>query len=150
MVIVYNTAVGADGDIDAGLLEVPVPFPCDLEQRSCLTPADTLLFAGNADAASADAYLYKVRTALRKEAEAVGIDDVARADLDAVAVLFADIVYGYLLPFREALGGVDAEHVHACLNELGYTLRIVARVDACADHVAFVAVDALQRIGLMG
>ena len=54
-----------------------------------------------------------------------------------------------LLPLREALGRIDAEHVGSGLHELGYALDVVARVDASAHDVALVLVHELIGAGLV-
>ena len=50
---------------------------------------------------------------LDPSARRLAVHDVAGADLDAVAVMLPHPRKGELLPFREALGGVDAQHIRA-------------------------------------
>ena len=149
VIIVDKTAVRADGNVDAGLFEILVTSGCDLDERGGLTAADALGLAGDADRAAADTDLYEVCACLCEEAEAVRIDDVARADLDAFAVSLADELDGLFLPAGEALGGVDAQNVCACLNESGNALCVVAAVYARADDVALPAVEDLVGVILM-
>ena len=78
MIVVHDAAVGADGDIHAGLAEVFVACGAHLNERGGLAAADTLRFARDADGAAADADFDKVRAALGEEAEAVAVDDIAR------------------------------------------------------------------------
>jgi hypothetical protein len=85
-----------------------------------------------------------------KEAEALGVDHVASADLDLVAVLLANPVERELLPLGEALGRVDAEHVGARIEKLGDALGVVARVDAGADEIALVGIEELVGVFLVG
>ena len=143
----HDAAVGADGHVDAGLAEVLVACAADVDDGRRLTAADALGLARDADRAAADADLHEVRAAVGEEAEAVRVDDVARADLDALAVALADPRDGALLPLGVALGRVDDEHVHTGLDQCGHTLGVVAGVDARADEVALLAVE--QLVGLL-
>ena len=81
MIIVNDTAVRADRNVDAGLFEILVTSGCNLDQSGSLTAADALLLTGDADGAAADADLDKVRAGLSEEAEALTVNDVACADL---------------------------------------------------------------------
>ena len=146
MVIVYDTAVGADGDIYACFFKILISLGADLDQRGSLAAADTFGLAGDTDGAAADTDLDEIGTAVSKIAEALSVNDIARAYLNGVAVMLADPRERDLLPLVEALGRVDHEHVHACLDESGHALGIVARVDARADDEALVLVE--QLIGL--
>ena len=150
MVVVDDAAIGADGHVDAGLLEVLVAGAADVDERGGLAAADALGLAGDADGAAADTDLDEVRTAVCQEAEALGVDDVAGTDLDGVAVVGANPLDGALLPLGEALRGIDAQNVCACLDEQGHALGVVARVDARADHVALVGIEQLVGVGLVG
>ena len=145
--VVHDAAVGADGHVDAGLAEVLVACAADVDDGRRLTAADTLGLARDADRAAADADLHEVRAAVGEEAEAVRVDDVASADLDALTVALADPRDGALLPLGVALGRVDDEHVHTGLDQCGHTLGVVAGVDARADEVALLAVE--QLVGLL-
>ena len=64
MVVVDDTAVGAHGHVDAGLLVVLVASAADVDQRGGLTAADALGLAGNADRTAADTDLDEVGTAV--------------------------------------------------------------------------------------
>ena len=67
VVVVNDTAVRADRNIDAGLLEILVTGGCNLDQSRSLTAADALLLTGDADGAAADADLDEVRARLGEE-----------------------------------------------------------------------------------
>ena len=54
------------------------------------------------------------------------------------------------LPLREALGGVDAEHICASLDKCGNTLGVISCVYTCADNIALVRVEKLVGVVLMG
>ena len=149
MVVVDDTAVGAHGHVDTGLLVVLVASAADVDQRGGLTTTDTLGLAGDADGAAADTDLDEVGTAVRQEAEALGVDDVTGTDLDVLAVVGADPLDGALLPLAEALGRVDAQDIGTGLDEQRHALGIVAGVDTGADHVALVAVEQLVGVGLV-
>ena len=147
VIVVHDAAVGADGDIHAGLAEVFVARGAHLNERGGLAAADTLRFARDADGASADADFDKVRAALGEKAEAVAVDDVARADLDGIAIVRAHVVDDLLLPDGVSLGRVDAQHIRASLHKRGDALGVVAGVDARADEVALLVV--LKREGVL-
>ena len=149
VVVVDDTAVGAHGHVDAGLLVVLVASAADVDQRGGLATADALGLAGNADGTAADTHLDKVGTAVGQKAEALGINDVAGTNLDVLAVVGADPLDGALLPLAETLGRVDAQDIGAGLDEQRHALGIVAGVDAGADHVALVAVEQLVGVGLV-
>ena len=149
MIVVDDTAVGAHGHVDTGLLVVLVASAADVDQRGSLATADTLGLAGNADGATADTDLDEVGTAVCQEAEALGVDDVTGTNLDVLAIVGADPLDGALLPLAEALGGVDAQNVGTGLDEQRHTLGIVAGVDTGADHVALVVIEQLVGVGLV-
>ena len=149
MVVVDDTAVGAHGHVDAGLLVVLVTGAADVDQRGGLATADALGLAGDADGTAADTDLDEVGTAVGQEAEALGVDDVTGTDLDVLAVVGADPLDGALLPLAEALGGVDAQDVGTGLDEQRHALGIVAGVDTGANHVALVVIEQLVGVGLV-
>ena len=144
MVVVDDTAIGADRDVDARLLIVAVTLGADIDECRGLAAADALRLARDADGATADADLDEVRTCLCEEAEALCIDDIAGADLDVIAEMLVDVAKRDALPLGEALRGVDAEHIRTSLQQGRYALCIVARVDAGADDVALVLIDELE------
>ena len=149
MVVVDDTAVGAHGHVDAGLLVVLVASAADVDQRGGLATADALGLAGNADGTAADTDLDEVGTAVGQEAEALGVDNVTGTDLDVLAVVGANPLDGALLPLAEALGGVDAQDIGTGLDEQRHALGIVAGVDTGADHVALVVIEQLVGVGLV-
>ncbi len=150
VMIVHDAAVGADGHVDAGLAEVLVAGLRHFNGRGGLAAADALGLAGDADGTAADADLHKVGARVGEEAEALGVNHVARADLHVVAVVLAHPFDGHLLPVGIALGAIDAQHVGAGLDKRRHTLGVVAGVDARAHHVALVGVQKLVGIGLVG
>ena len=149
VVVVDDTAVGAHGHVNTGLLVVLVTGAADVDQRGGLATTDTLGLASDADGTAADTDLDEVGTAVGQEAEALGVDNVTGTDLDVLAVVGADPLDGALLPLAEALGGVDAQDIGTGLDEQRHTLGIVAGVDAGADHVALVVIEELVGVGLM-
>ena len=149
MVIVYDAAVRADRHIYAGFQVIFIARRGNLDQRGRLTAADALLLAGNADRAAADADLDKVRARVREEAEAFPIDDVARADLDRVAIILAHPRERTALPLGKALGGIDAQHIRAGLDQSGYALGIIAGINARAHNIALMLVKQFERICLV-
>ena len=149
MVVLYDTAVRADWNIDAGLFEVFVTGFCYLNYCGCLSTTDTLLLTGDADGAAADADLNKVCACFCQEEEAFAVYYVTCADLNGVAVFCTDEVDGAFLPLGEALGGVDAQYVCTGFYQSRYTLFIVAGVDTGADYIAFVCIQQLVCIFFM-
>ena len=150
MVVLHDAAVGADGDIDAGLLKVLVPLRSHVDDRSGLTAADALGLPGDADGAAADTDLHEVGAAVGQEAEALAVHHVAGAHLHGVAIAAANPVQGALLPLGIALGGIDHQHIHAGLYQSGHPLLIVPGVDAGAHHIALLGVQQLQGVALVG
>ena len=53
------------------------------------------------------------------------------------------------MPFAEAFGAVDTQHVRARLQQRRDAFGIVASVDARAHDVAFLFVDEFKRIGFV-
>ena len=148
--VIDDSAVGADRNIDAGLLKIFVSGLADLDQGCRLAAADSLGLACDADGSAADSDLDKVRSAFRQEQETFLIHNIACAHLDGVAVFFADPGKGKLLPFGKSLGGVDAENIRARLNQCGNTLRVVSGIDTGADHKALLRVEHFAGVLLMG
>ena len=150
VVVVDNAAVGADGHIDAGLLEVLVPGCGNLNKGRSLASADALGLPGDADGAAADAHLHKVRTGSGQEQEAVPVHHVAGTDFHGVAVGLAHPFNGLGLPAAVAFGGVDAQHVRTGGQQGGNPGLIVPGVDAGTHQVALLVVQQLQGVGLVG
>ncbi len=98
MVVVHEAAVRADRDVDARLLEILIALAADIDERRRLAAADALRLARDADGAAADADFDEVRTRLREEAEALGIDDIARTDLDVLTEMLVDVAERDALP----------------------------------------------------
>ncbi len=149
VVIVDDSAVGADGHVDAGFLEILVPGRRHLDKGRGLAPADALCFPGDADGAAADAHLHEVRPGLGQEPEPVPIDHVARAHLDGIAVALPDEGQGLLLPTGVALGGVDAQHIRTGFHQGGNPGFIVLGIDARAHHEPLLTVQQLAGVLLV-
>ena len=148
--VVNDAAVGADGHINAGLLEVFVTGCGDLDQRGGLATADALGLAGDADGATADTHLDKVCAGLGQETETVTVHHVTGTDLDGVAVVFPDPGDGLGLPAGVALGGVDAQHIGTGFQQSGNALGVVTGVDAGTYQVTLFGVQQFQGVGLVG
>ena len=149
VIIVNNAAVGANGDVDAGLTEVLIPCRCHFNHGGGLTTADALGLPGDADGAAADAHLHEVRPGLGQEEEPVPIHHVAGTDLDRITVGFPHPADGLFLPAGIALGGVDTQHVRSGGQQGGDPLLIVSAINACTHQVPLLAVQQLQRILLV-
>ena len=119
MVVMDDAAVGADGNIDAGLFIVLVAGRAHIDESSGLATADALGLTGDADGAAADADFDEIRAAVREETEAFFIDNVAGAAFDGVAVVFLDPLERAFLPLGITFRGVDAEDVRAGFDEGG-------------------------------
>ena len=149
MIIVYYTAVRADRNVNSGFAEILISCCGNLNKRRRLPSADALLFAGYTDRTAADTDLDKVGSRFGKEAEPVAVNNVARSDLHAVAVVSADEIKRLLLPAGVTLGSVNAQHVNPRIYKRRNALGIVACVDSGSDHKAFLTVKQLLRIFLM-
>lgn len=130
VVVVYQTTVATDGDIDTRLLEVLVTSLSYIDDRSSLTTTDPLLLTSDTDGATTDTDLDEVCTSLSEVAEALFVDDVASTDEDLVAVLLADPAEGVVLPLRVAVGGVDTEDVCTSFDEGGDRSSFVALLES--------------------
>ena len=150
MIIVHNAAVGADGHVDAGFLEVFVPGLGHFDDCRSLAPADAFLFPGDADGTAADPDLHEVSAAFCQEPEAFSVHHVAGPYLDGITVFVPDPFQGPFLPFTVAFGGVDAQYVRTGFHQGRYPLFVVTGVDAGAYHVAFLVVQQFQGILFMG
>ena len=84
--VIDDSAVRADRNIDACLLEVFVSGLADLDQGRSLASADSLGLTCDADGTAADSDLDKVRSALRQEQEAFLINNAELAAKIAGAV----------------------------------------------------------------
>ena len=100
--VVNDTAVGANGNINSLFFKVFVTGFTNLDKGGSLTAADTLGFAGNTDGATADTNLYKVGAAIGKKTEAFSVNNVTCADFYRIAVIFAYPFDGALLPLGKA------------------------------------------------
>ena len=149
MIIVNDTAVRANRNINACFFEISVTLLAYLDKCCSLTSAYTLLFTGNADRAAADADLDEVCSAICEEAEAFLINNVTCADLYAVAVVCTDPVDSQLLPLGVALGAVDTQNIRTCVNESRNTLCVISCVDTCAYYITLLAVKKLVLVFLM-
>ena len=99
MIVMNYASVRADRHINSGLLIVFIPCSCHVYDSRSLSTADTLGLSRDTDGASADAYLDKISSALRKEPEALCINYVSCSDLDLIAVFSPGKFYCLLLPY---------------------------------------------------
>ncbi len=150
MIVLHNASVGADGDINPGLFEIPVSLRRHVNHCRGLSPTNALRFPGDADGAATDANLYEVGPGVRQKAETLAVHHVARADFHAVTVFLADPEKAALLPFGKALGRIHDQYVRASLHQRGNPFLIVPGVDTRAHHIALMLVQQLQRVVLMG
>ena len=124
MVVIHYTAVGANGNINTGFLKIFVPCLANLDKSGSLSSAYALCLPCNADRASAYTDLYKIRSAVCKKSEAVGVNDIACADFYGLAVILSYPFDCELLPLGKSLRRINTEHICACLsnNSLGFCL----------------------------
>ena len=141
MVVVNDTTVGTNRNVNACFLVVLITSCCNLDKSGSLSAADTLCLTSDSDRTATDTYLDEVCTCISEETEAVAVNNVTCADLYGVAVVFAYPLDGALLPYGVAFGGVNANHVTACCQQSGTTFCVVAGVDTCAYHIALLIVQ---------
>ena len=146
VVVLNDTAVRADWNVDTGFFEVFVTSSSNFNYGSSLAAADTFLFAGDADRTAADTDFDEVSACFSQEAEAFCVNNVAGTNFYGVAVVFADPFDGQALPFGEAFGRVDAQYVSACFNQSRNAFCVVTGVDTCAYYIAFVSIQQFQFI----
>ena len=143
MVIVNDTAVRADRNIDACLLIVFVTCLADIDKSRSLTASDTLRLTGDADGAAADTDLDEICSCLCEEQEAFTVNNIARANLYLRSELLMNVVKSNALPLGISLRGINAESINACIKKKRNTLSIVTRIDTCAYTIAFIFVNEL-------
>ena len=80
MIIVYDTTVGTDRNIDSGLLKILISRGRYFDDRRSLSAADSLCLSCDTDGTAADTDLDKVRARFRQETEPFAVDDIAAAD----------------------------------------------------------------------
>ena len=98
MVIVNDTAVRADRNVDACLLIVFVTCLADIDKSRSLTASDTLRLTGDADGAAADTDLDEICSCLCEEQEAFTINNIACANLYLRSELLMNVVKSNALP----------------------------------------------------
>ena len=96
---------GSTGSKEASsvVAEVLVTRLRDVDDGGRLPAAYALRLASDAYRAAADSDLDEIGPRVREEAETFAINDIARADFDAFAILLADERDGAALPLGEAL-----------------------------------------------
>ena len=149
MVVIYDTAVRADRNINTGFFEVFVTSSSNFNQSSCLATADTFLFTSDADRTAADTNFNEVSASFCQEAEAFTVNYVTSTNFNGVAVVFANPVESNFLPSAVTFGRVDAQYVATSFNQSRYTFSIVAGVDTSTNNVAFLVIQQFQRIFFM-
>ena len=145
VVVMHDTAIGADRDIDARLFIVLIACLADIDECRGLATADALRLARDADGTATDTDLDEVGAGLGEEAEAIAIDDIACADL-RLRIMLMHPLQREALPLGEAFGGIDTEHIGTGLEQLRHALRIIARVDTRAHDIALVGIRQFQII----
>ena len=107
MVVIYDTTIGADGNVDACFFEVFISCLCYFDNCGSLTTADTFLFSCDTDGAAADTNFYEVSAAFSQETEAFCVYYVTCAYFYGIAVCCSDPFQSIFLPFAVAFGRVD-------------------------------------------
>ena len=90
MIVVYNAAIRANRDINAGFLEVFITRCCNFNDRGSLSTTNALLLTGDTNRAAADTDFDKVCTCFGEEAEPFTVNDIACAYLYGVTVVYAN------------------------------------------------------------
>ena len=101
MVIVDDTAIGANRNIHASFTIVFITGLANFNQGRRLTTTDTFRFAGNADGAAADTDFDEISTAIGKEIKAFPIDDVTSTYFYSIAIGLTNPCQSPFLPFRK-------------------------------------------------
>ena len=99
MVILNQSAVGANRNVDSSGFVITVALGSHVDNSGSLSSSDTFLFAGNADRAATDTHFYEIGTSLGKIAETFGIYHVASTYFNSVAIIFANPFDSVFLPF---------------------------------------------------
>ena len=70
--------------------------------------------------------IFRSRRRIGQEAEALGVNHVARSNFHGIAVMLAHPFDSHLLPIGIALGAVDAQRIGACFHQSRYAIGIIA------------------------
>ena len=102
MVVVNDSAVRANRNVDSRFFVVFVAGFGNLDCGGGLAAADAFLLAGDADGAAADSDFNKVSARFGQEPKAFRVDNVSGADLYVLAKIFVDVLKRAALPFGKA------------------------------------------------
>ena len=86
MVVLNDTAVGADRNVDTSFFEVFVTSFCYFDYCSSLSASDTFLFTSDTDGTAADTNFNEVSTCFCQEEEAFTVNNVACTNFNGIAV----------------------------------------------------------------
>ena len=99
MVVMNDTTVRTERNVDTSLFKILVSFLCKFYYSGSLATADTLCFTGYADGSSADTDLYEVCTSVSKESECFAVNDVSCTDLYCITMFVSYKLKYSSLPF---------------------------------------------------
>ncbi len=150
MIIVNDTAIRADRNINAGSLVILIPGFGNFDECGCLTTANTFLFAGDADGTATDAHFYKIGPCFGQKEETFSIDHVTGANFYRITVYCAGPIQRPFLPLGEALGGIDTQNIGPCFDQSGDTLFVIAGVNTGSYYIPFRSVQQFQWVFFVG
>ena len=139
-----NTAIRAYRNVDTSSLIVFITSCTYINQSSSLSTANTLGLTSDADRAAANTYLDKVSASLGQEHKALTVYNITGTNLYILTKILMDVLQGNSLPLREALRGVNAQHISTSLQQGRHTLCIVTSVNTSTNDITLVAVNQLQ------
>ena len=98
MVVMNDTAVGANRNINSCFLEVTVTFSADVYKGCCLSATDSLCLTCDTYGTAAYADFNEVCTALCEETESFGIDNISCTDFYVISVMLTNPCNSVFLP----------------------------------------------------
>ena len=99
MVIVYQTTIATDRDINAVSFEILVTSFRYVDQGGSLSATDTFLLTGDTDGTTTDTYLDEIRSGVSQVVETILVNHVSGTNQYLVSVGILDPVQGLVLPF---------------------------------------------------
>ena len=150
MIIVYDSSVGTDGDINPCLFIISISGLRHIDQRRGLSSSDALLLPGNTDGASADSYLDKISPGLCQETEALSVHHISGSYLYLITIIIPYVVDRNFLPLRKAFRTVNTKDIRTRFQQSGNPFRVVPCVNAGSGHIALGGVDQFVLIIFMG
>ena len=137
MIIMDNTTVRTNRNIDTGFFVILISGFCNFNQGGCLPTSDSFLLSCDADRTAADSDFYEICTSLCQKTEAIAIHHVSCSYFNRITIIFTNIINGNLLPFGETFGTVNAKSICSCFQKCRNTFPVISGIDSCTHHIAF-------------